>query len=235
VREIQGRFERLNEGGTPARERTVATGRRRFLRWTLGGAAGAMLTGPVRAFRAAPEAAGDPWLDAIAGRKHKAFLDVGYFGVDGAPFRRTRALMATLKERYGAADTSIGVAFGAHSSGLGYMMTPAAWTELGLVELVAGLNLRTADVQVLRSGAKNWGSVGADAVAELRERGVRFLACGQTIEKWAERIASSRGGSAPDVAAKIRAGLHAGVEQVPAMIAAAVVAQGRGVGYVAVG
>jgi hypothetical protein len=205
------------------------------LQWTLGGAAGAMLTGSARALRAAPERSGDPWLDAIAGRRHKAFLDVSYFVPDGAPFRRTRALMATLKESYGAADTNIGVAFGAHSSGLGYLLTPAAWDELGLVELLASLNLRSADAQTLRSATKNWGSVGAEGVAEFRERGVRFLACGQTIQKWSERIASARGGSAPDVATKIRAGLHAGVEQVPTMIAAAVVAQGRGVGYVAVG
>ena len=87
--------------------------------------------------RAAPERSGDPWLDAIAGKKHKAFLDVSYFVPDGGPFRRTRALMATLKQSYGAADTDIGVAFGAHSSALGYLLTPAAWDEPGLAELLA--------------------------------------------------------------------------------------------------
>jgi len=213
----------------------VATGRRRFLRWTLGGAAGAMLTGPARALGAEPEQSGDPWLDAIASRKHRAFLHVGYFEPDGGAFRRARGLLATLRDSYGAEDKDIGVAFGAHGSGLGYLLTPAAWDELGLVELIAGTNLRTADAQALRSATKNWGSLGAENVAELRQRGVWFLACGQTIGRWAEKLAATRGGSASAIAVTLRAALHAGVETVPAMIAAAVVAQGRGVGYVVVG
>src|SRR3989304_6195357 len=149
-------------GGTAARERTVATGRRRFLRWTLGGAAGAMLTGPARALGAEPEQSGDPWLDAIPSRKHRAFLHVGYFEPDGGAFRRARGLLATLRDSYGAEDKDIGVAFGAHGSGLGYLLTPAAWDELGLVELIAGTNLRTADARALggatagRPGA-GWG------------------------------------------------------------------------------
>jgi|SRR5579862_4823661 len=211
----------------------MTSDRRRFLQSTLFGTTAAMLTASAQALPAPPREA-DAWLDAIVHRKHRAFLDVGYFAPDGGPFRRVRALMATLGERYGATDKDIGLAFGAHSSGLGYLLTPAAWDDLGLVEFMAGTNLRTADVQALRAGAKNWGTLGADAVGELRPRGVRFLACGQTISRWAERLASSRGGSAAQLAARIRAGFHDGVEPVPAMIAAAVVAQERGVGYVAI-
>ena len=207
-------------------------GRRRFLRWTLGGAAGAVLSGSVHTLRAETGAAGDAWLDAIAARKHRVFLDVGYFGPEGGPFRRTKALLTTLHDSYGATDTGIGVAFGAHGSGLGYLLTPAAWDELGLVEIIAGSNLRSADAATVRSGTKNWGTVGADNVPELRSRGVKFLVCRQTIARWSERIGVARGVPAAEITARIVGGLHQGVEPVPAMITAAVLAQGRGLGYV---
>jgi hypothetical protein len=191
-----------------------------------------MLAGSVPALRAEAEAPGDAWLDAIARKKHKAFLDVGYFAPDGAPFRRTKALMTALHDGYGAADSAIGIAFGAHSSALAYMLTPAAWDELGLVELVAVSNLNPTDAQTVRNGTKNWGAVGADNVLDLRQRGVHFLACRETIGRWAGKLATARGGSAQEYAAKIVSGFHPGVEPVPAMIAAAVVAQSRGLGYV---
>jgi len=210
----------------------MSTGRRRFLRWTLGGAAGALLTGSARELGAAPQAAGDPWLDALAIRKHKAFLDVGYFGLDGGAFRRTKALLATLHENYGASDKEIGVAFGAHSSGLGYLVTPATWDELGLGELIAAANLRMVDAQAIRGSSRNWGTLGAENVAELQQRGVRFLACRQTIGRWADKIATGRGVAPTEIATRLTAGLHPGVEPVPAMVTAAVMAQARRLAYV---
>jgi len=201
---------------------------------TLGGAIGAMLVGSTHELGAAPAASGDAWLDALAGRKHKAFLDVGIFATDGGAFRRTKALMLTLRESYGVSDPEIGIAFGAHGSGLGYLLSPAAWDKLSLVDLIAGSNLRAVEAQALKSATRNWGTLGAENVAELRQRGVRFLACRQTVERWAEKIASRRGSAAPDVVAEITAGLHAGVEPVPAMIMAAVVAQERRLSYVTI-
>jgi intracellular sulfur oxidation DsrE/DsrF family protein len=212
----------------------MATGRRRFLARAIGGAAGAMLMGPARTARAATYTSGDAWLDAIAGKRYKVFLDVSYFAPDGASFRRTRALLTVLHENYGTAEDAVGIAFGAHSSALAYLLTPAAWDDLGLVELVAGSNLRPADAQTVRSATKNWGILGADNVAELRQRGVRFLACRQTMGIWAGKLASAHGGSAEEYSARIIKGLHDGVEPVPAMIAAAVVAESRGLGYVSI-
>ncbi len=105
----------------------MATGRRRFLERAIGGAAGAMLMGPARTMHAATNASGDAWLDAIAGKRYKVFLDVSYFAPDGAPFRRTRALLTVLHDNYGTAEDAVGVAFGAHSSALAYLLTPATW------------------------------------------------------------------------------------------------------------
>src|ERR1700722_8781223 len=137
----------------------MATGRRRFLQRALGGAAGAMLMGSARTAHAAPDAPDDAWLDAIAGKRYKVFLDVSYFAPDGAPFRRTRALLTVLHDSYDTADGAVGIAFGAHSSALAYLLTPATWDELGVVELVAGSNLRPADAQTVRSATKNWGTL----------------------------------------------------------------------------
>jgi hypothetical protein len=194
-----------------------------------------MLMGPARAVHAATHTSGDAWLNAIAGKRYKVFLDVSYFAPDGAPFRRTRALLTVLHDNYGTVEDAVGIAFGAHSSALAYLLTPATWDALGLVELVAGSNLRPADAQALRSATKNWGGLGADNVAELRQRGVHFLACHQTIGIWAGKLATAHGGSAEEYTARIVKGLHEGVEPVPAMIAAAVVAESRGLGYVSIG
>jgi intracellular sulfur oxidation DsrE/DsrF family protein len=204
------------------------------MRWTLGGAIGALVSGSVRELGAAP-AAGDAWLDAIAAKKHKVFLDVGLFATDAAPFRRTKALLRILQENYGASDREIGVAFGAHGSGLGFMLRPAAWDKFGLIEHIAGSNLRAAEVHNLRNATRNWGTLGADNVAELQQRGVKFLACQQTIGRWAEKFAGQRGGmAAGDMVKEIIGSLHAGVEPVPAMIASAVLAQERKLSYVAI-
>jgi intracellular sulfur oxidation DsrE/DsrF family protein len=212
----------------------MTTGRRSFVQKAFGGAIGALLLGSTREAAASPALAVDPWLEEIVRKKHRVFLDVGVFATDGGPFRRVTALMQALHDHYGASDAQIGIAFGAHGSGLGHVLTPAAWDKLGLVDLIAGSNLRAAEAQALKSGTHNWGTLGAENVAQLRQRGVKFLACRNTIGRWAGKIAAQRGTAAPEVVAEIVAGLHAGVEPVPAMIAAAVVAQARQLSYVTI-
>lgn len=209
--------------------------RRQFLRWSLGGSLSALALGRRASSLLAGPSSGDSWLDAIAPQEHRAFLDVGYFAPDGTAFRRTRQLITSMVEHAGATDRSLGIAFGAHSSGLGYLMTSAAWDDLGLANLIAEMNLREADIRALKAGKKNWGTIGAEAIAELRPRGVRFLACNATVARWSGKIAAKQGGSATAAADKIIAGMHPGVERVPAMILAAVQAQTRSVPYVSVG
>lgn len=91
----------------------MSTGRRRFLRWTLGGAAGAVLTARSELeHRTAPERSGDLWLDAIAGKKHTTRLDVNSIVPDAG---RTNSDLAT----YIANDGVLNVKdFGAKGDGL---------------------------------------------------------------------------------------------------------------------
>jgi intracellular sulfur oxidation DsrE/DsrF family protein len=111
-------------------------------------------------------------------------------------------------------------------------MSQAAWDDLGLMEWLAP-QLNGAEAAALKAGAGTFAAASAASVVELRARGVRFLACRETIAKWALRVATQKGETVPAVTDRIVRGLQEGVEPVPAMIAAAVVAQARGVGYVA--
>jgi len=209
----------------------MASERREFLRLTVGGVAGLALgTKALEVPRAAPA---DEWLEAIAGKKYRAFIDVGRFAIDGVAFRRATALFTALRANYGAADSDIGVALGAHSTALAHLLSPALWDELRIAELVAPA-LATNDAAVLRSGKLNWAIVGREGVQELRARGVRILACRNTIARWARELAVARGGNANDLARTLTSGLDDGVEPVPAMIAADVLAQQKGVPYVAI-
>ena len=63
--------------------------------------------------RSAP--ADDPWLAAIAAKKHKAFMDVMHFFPDGTPFRRAEA--AALKAGAG----TFAAAVLAQARGVGYV------------------------------------------------------------------------------------------------------------------
>ena len=80
----------------------MTAGRRTFLRWTLGGVAGLAVT-DASVLGASTMSPDDPWLTAIAAKKHKAFLDVMHFFPDGTPFRRAKNLLSVLHESYGAA------------------------------------------------------------------------------------------------------------------------------------
>ena len=64
---------------------------------------------------------------------------------------------------------------------------------------------------------------------------MKFLACRNTIARWSASIGERRGVPAQQVNDQIVAGLQAGVEPVPAMIASAVIAQERGFSYVTLG
>src|ERR1019366_5668076 len=207
----------------------MTSGRRTFLRRTLGGVAGVAVADASQ-LNAATSASDDPWLAAIAAKKHKAFMDVMHFFPDGTPFRRAKNLLKVMHESYGAAESDIGVAVGMHGRGLAHLMSQAAWDDLGLMEWLAP-QLNGAEAAALRAGAGTFAAASAASVVELRARGVRFLACRETIAKWAQRVATQKGETPAVVTERIVRGLHEGVEPVPAMIAAAGVAEARGGGY----
>ena len=92
----------------------MTSGRRTFLRRTLGGVAG-LAVADASQLNAATSASDDPWLAAIAAKKHKAFMDVMHFFPDGTPFRRAEA--AALKAGAG----TFAAAVLAQARGVGYV------------------------------------------------------------------------------------------------------------------
>lgn len=207
--------------------------RRAFLFASAGGAVGIM-AGSARTLAAAGAGtSAHLWLEFVAARQHRAFLDVGRFAADLAPFRRAENLMASLRESESAASADIGIAFGAHSTALGYLLTQRAWDEFSLVEwLTAQLDERERDAFRARA---DWGAESAARIEQLRAAGIRILACRQTMRRWAKTLATRAGVDERDVATRLAESLHAGVEPVPAMIAAAVLAQERRLAYVDLG
>ncbi len=210
----------------------MGSDRRSFVKRSLGGVLGAVVVAS-EPLDGAPPGQADAWLEAIAHKKHRTFLDVGTFTADLGTFRRARAMLNAFRDAYATPDAECGVAFGCHGSALGYLVGPTAWDSLGLVEMIA--TSRPTEAAALRAATRNWGTVVAERVAELQQRGMKFLACRNTVTRWAASIAEKRGAPAEGVANEIIAGLHAGVEPVPAMIAAAVLAQERGLAYVNLG
>ena len=103
-------------------------------------------------------------------------------------------MLAALHDHYGADANTIGAVFGARGSGYGHLMSQAAWDEFKIIDLVAP-QLLPDDVATLRTPGKKWGATSAESVTALQARGVRFLACDNTLAKWSRIIATERGGN----------------------------------------
>ncbi len=210
--------------------------RRSLLRWVLAGSAGLAL--PTRALRGedilgAP-GDGEAWLDAIAQKKFRTFLDIRSFHAGGQPYAKVSNLMTALTKSHGAATGEIGIAFGASGDGLAHVVGADFWEEYQVGTYIAP-NVRGDDAAAVRANPRKWGDVAGEGVRQLRTSGVRVLACRNTIARWSRDFGAKSGETPAAVAAKLEKGLHDGVEPVPAMIAAAVLAQLRGVSYVVIG
>jgi hypothetical protein len=204
--------------------------RRRMLGWLLAGSAGAAVTPEVLSARGAT--ADEPWLSDIAGRTHRAFLDIRSFMLDGSAFRKPAALRSALMSSYGAAAADIGIAFGAASSGLAHVLGPDFWEEYRIGEKLAPAYPAQATALMAH---RSVGTEMAAGVAELRAIGVHVLACRNTMARWSKDLSAKTGESPDAINAKMLKGLSPGVEPVPAMVAAAVLAQARNLSYVAIG
>ncbi len=210
--------------------------RRNLLRWALAGSAGLAL--PLAALRGegSPGAPGDgeAWLDAIAKKKFRAFLDIRSFHPGGQPYAKVTNLMAALTRSHGADASEVGIAFGASGDGLAHVIGPDFWEEYQVGSYIAP-NGRADDAAAVRANPRKWGDLAGEGVRQLRSSDVRVLACRNTIARWSRDLSAKSGETPAAVVAKIEKGLHAGVEPVPAMIAAAVLAQLRDVPYVTIG
>ena len=208
--------------------------RRRMLGMAIAGLAGASIPGTLKASAPEPLDA-DDWLESIAKRKVRAFLDIRSFMPDGTPFRKASNLRRALIDAHGAKPEEVGIAFGAGSASIAHVLGPKVWAEYGVGRKVAGAAKTPEEAASLRSDPAKWAAIGGEGVAAMRAAGIRVLACRNTMGHWAQDFAAETGESAEAVNAKLIAGLHPGVEPVPAMIAAAVRAQGRQLSYVAIG
>ena len=102
-------------------------------------------------------------------------------------------MLTALHDHYGVTESTIGAVFGAQGSGYGHLLSQAAWDEFKIIDLVAP-QLLPDDVAILRTAGKEWGRTSAESVTALQARGVRFLACDNTLAKWSRLIATERGG-----------------------------------------
>jgi intracellular sulfur oxidation DsrE/DsrF family protein len=204
--------------------------RRRVLGWLLAGSAGAAVTPEV--LSAGPRSADEPWLEDLSKRTHRAFLDIRSFTPDGNAFRKAMTLRTTLMGSYGASAAEVGIAFGAGSNGLAHVLGPDFWEEYRIGDKLAPAHPAQA---AALSAHRKVGTEMADGVAELRSFGVRVLACRNTIARWSRELAAISGETPEGVQTKLLKGLSPGVEPVPAMIAAAVLAQSRNAAYVTIG
>ncbi len=207
--------------------------RRRMFRWMLAGSASSLL--PVSAFAARRPEPLDPWLEAIVGKTHRAFLDIRSFMPDGTPFRKATNLLKALTGAYGASPDDVGIAFGAGSTSIAHVLGPEIWREYPVGEMVANYAGTPEEANSLRTEPDKWSALGGAGVADLRAKGMRVLACRNSLMHAATAFAAKMGGTPESVNAKLIAGLHPGVEPVPAMVAAAVLAQANRLSYVAIG
>lgn len=206
--------------------------RRNLLGWVLAGTAG-LAVAPDR-LRATSTGQAD-WLDAIAGKTHKAFLDIRSFATDGTPFRKADNLHRALTEAHGARAEEVGIAFGAGSSSIAFVLGSAIWREYRVGSKIASAARNAEEAASLRDEPEVWAARHLEEIRAMKAKGMQVLGCRNSIWRWARDFAAVTGEKPEAVNAKLLAGLHEGVEPVPAMIAAAVLAQGRGLSYVAIG
>lgn len=204
--------------------------RRNLLRFFAGSTAALSLTPSPLVSATVPE--DEAWLRYIVDRKHRAFLDIRSFMLDGYAFKKVGSLRTALMSSFGASADDVGIAFGAGSNGLAHVLGPDLWEEY---HVGARLTRSHPDLAAELKAERAVGQQMSASVQELRGMGVRVLACRNTIAKWSRDFAAVSGETPDAVNAKMLKGLSEGVEPVPAMVAAAVLAQARQLSYVAIG
>jgi hypothetical protein len=208
--------------------------RRRVLGMAIAGIAAASLPDALQA-TGTSSSTPDDWVTDLAKKEYRAFLDIRSFGPDGTPFRKASNLVRALVEAHGVKAEQIGIAFGLSSSSVAHVLGPKVWSEYGVGHKVVGFAKSPAEAASLTDDPAKWAAIGGKGVAGLLAVGVRVLVCRNTIGAWAQEFAAETGETVQAVNAKMIAGLHPGVQVVPAMIAAAVLAQRADLSYVAIG
>jgi intracellular sulfur oxidation DsrE/DsrF family protein len=173
----------------------------------------------------------EEWLVGLSG-KHRQFLDVGAHD-RGAPLKRAQNLLDAYRGApYLLRDAEINVVFGAHGTTIPLLVGDEAWRALKLNEYLTvspDSSLDATKNPYLRDASDR----SYPGVATLQARGVRFIACRQSIARLSHELAAkSRMADAQAIQAQLLSGLAPGVIPVPAMIVAANRAQESGLSYV---
>ena len=201
----------------------------------LANAAAAVMTVAVARPAPAQLPSREEWLRGLEG-KHRQFFDVGSMQ-SGAPLRRVHNFLATYASAYGLSEADINALFGAHGAGLPLVLGDAAWSAFGLGQLYGVIDPASGAPATRNIFARPGAAMGIPAeasIARLQARGVRFLACNNTISSLAQQLGAKRQDAA-DVRQALVASILPSVTVVPAMLVAGNRAQEEGLTYAALG
>ena len=176
----------------------------------------------------------EPWLAAHAGRRHRQLFDVSVCTKAADPLRRLSNYIDVFAQDYAEPANQVGAIFGAHGEGLGYILDDAAWQKFGLSARFLTREPRT-DVNPYRVQLPQSGWASDYSVTALQKKGVVFIACDRSLRRLSRDIAGATPNAAPEILAELRAHVLAGVELVPAMVAAICRAQEEHVSYIFAG
>ncbi len=177
----------------------------------------------------------EPWLEGLTGR-HKQYLDVSAHN-KGAPLGRTANFLNAYDQAYGLKDSDVNVVFGAHGTALPIVLTDEIWSKykIGAHYSIDDPQTKAPAVRNFFSGVGNGGSWYDPSVSQLQKRGVRFIACMQSIARLSRELAARDGQDAAPINQALLGGLLPGVIAVPAAIVATNRAQESGLTYIYLG
>jgi intracellular sulfur oxidation DsrE/DsrF family protein len=212
-------------------------GRRGFIAGSFGAFA-ALVPGLSLFSREAHAAAPDEsWLRGLTG-KHRQFFDVGAIQ-GGAPLRRIHNFLATYASAYGVKESDVNAVFGAHGGGLGFVLGDGAWSKYELGATYGVNDPATGKPSVRNLFVEMTTKIGVvmpeASISRLQARGVRFLACNNTLTGLSETLAARFQSDAAAVRQDLVAAVLPGVTIVPAMAIAGNRAQESGLTYASLG
>ncbi len=190
---------------------------------------------PAVAHAAEPEEA---WLRALTG-KHKTAFDVETHK-NGTALTQAKNLLDAWKTEYRLEPPTVNLVLAVRGTGIPIVLNDALWAKYKLGEQY-GINDPATKAPALRNpfiaaNVQPQGLVSAEQTVEfLQGRGVKFLACRNTIAGATRKLVAAGMGNATDVRAALEGGVLPGVTIVPAMVLAFTQMHERGVAYVFAG
>lgn len=181
--------------------------------------------GPAGGDALAPD---ERWLEAVAQREHRIFVDTATL-TDVPAFRRTLNFLDVYNADFGLADGKLGVVIGMHGGAISLALGDALWAKYRLGERLGVKDVAGAAVTAHPHRAGN-----PATIEGMKARGVHLLACNRSLVRLSRELAGATG-DAGALHRELVAGVLADVQVVPAMIVAVSRAQERGIPYIAVG